>query len=336
MPLSKSLIGQNDLKARLGKALEELPGHAFVFVGPQGIGKLSFAREFTKGLLCFNKAELGGCGQCPSCKYFEEGSHPDYKEVVLQKNDKTIKTDVIRKTICSDIFMLPQISNRKVYYVSADDLNEQSQNTLLKTLEETPEYAVIILGVSVATNLLPTILSRVVPFHFKRNTIPEVVRILSERGIEDTSSLKFFAKLSEGIPGFAISLSENEFLADQRDRMIDMLFKLKSATRSEILTDYYSFFDENKAHTDDLLIVVNTWIRDMMVYSACKSADRLINEDKADLIRKNCPTGDMVVSAFEKSGEIVQKAVRGLELNAGYENCICNMLIQMRKEISNV
>ncbi len=261
-----SLLGQDELKERLGRALKELPGHSFVFIGPDGIGKKSFAREFAQALLCEKPDRNGGCGHCPSCHYFMQGSHPDYKELLLKEKEKTIKTDVIRKLVCGDITMLPQISGRKVYFIDADDINEQGQNTLLKTLEEPPEYAVILLAVSASQNLLPTILSRVIHVPFQRNTTAQIEQILEtrDRAARDGAAkdsgkpYRFFAKFSDGVPGVALHLFESELFSQQREEILGKMPALPLVSRSDLLLDYFSLFDTNKPQVDDILGVMST------------------------------------------------------------------------------
>lgn len=330
-----SLIGQSNLKARLGKAILNLPGHAFVFIGPDGIGKTAFAREFAKALLCEHPDENGGCGHCHGCQYFISGAHPDYKELLLKEKEKNIKTDVIRKTICGDISMMPQISTRKVYFIDADDVNEQGQNTLLKTLEEPPEYAVLILAVSAAQNLIPTILSRVIHIPFQRNTTEEIERILIARGADKEAPIRFLSKFSDGIPGVAIHFLESEVFANQREETISKTMQLPQASRSDLLIDYYSFFESNKTQVDDILGIMGTWIRDLTVYAACGEAAELVNEDRRQEIRKSCPVGEHRIRALANAAGIIQTARRGIALNSSFENCVCNMLLQLRKELNN-
>lgn len=330
-----SLSGQKSLKARLGKAIAELPGHAFVFIGPDGIGKKAFAREFAMALLCEDPGTDGGCGLCSNCRYFIEGTHPDYKELLLKDKDKTIKTEVIRRSICGDIMMMPQIAFRKVYFVDADDLNEQGQNALLKTLEEPPEYAVIILAVSSSRNLLPTVLSRSVIVPFQRNTTEEIVLILSKHDKDNKANLDFLAKYSGGIPGAALHFMDSEIFIQQREELIGLISKLAYASRSELLIDYFSFFDANKAQIDDLYRIMDTWIRDLIVYNTCKDKADLINEDKRSLIRESCPEGGNSADALLKAAQIVHSAQKAAAMNSSFENCVCNMLLQLRKELKN-
>lgn len=330
-----TLTGQQDLKARLGKALEELPGHAFIFAGPKGIGRHAFASEFARGLLCSNPGPDGGCGVCRSCICFREGTHPDYKEILLNAKDKTIKTDNVRKVLVGDIGMMPQISARKVYFICADDLNEQSQNVILKTLEEPPGYAVIILSASSLQNVLPTVLSRSIPVNFERYSLSQVEEIVAGKGFKDKGTSGFFAKLADGIPGAALSFLENDDLSGLRDEVIEHIKKLPSAGRAELLLDYFSFFEENKPVVEELLLILNAWFRDTIVYLTSGETDQLINKDKSRDIQEFSEKNNLSIEKMLRSVQISEKARVALELNAGFEICICNMLLMLRKELSN-
>ena len=140
-----SIIGQTKAKARLVTALLGTPGHAYAFAGPDGIGKTFLARKFAQALLCRQSGKDGACGRCPSCRHFDHGVHPDYRELQIEPKEKNIKIDRVRQTVCRDVDLRPQFGDRKVYLLAADHLNEQGQNALLKTLEEPPEYCFFLL-----------------------------------------------------------------------------------------------------------------------------------------------------------------------------------------------
>ncbi|MHB8962530.1 MAG: DNA polymerase III subunit [Saccharofermentanales bacterium] len=330
-----ALTGQYDLKARLGRAIAVLPGHAFIFAGPEGIGRHTFASEFARGLLCSDPGPDGGCGACRSCICFREGTHPDYKEILLNAKDKTIKTDNVRKVLVGDIGMMPQISKRKVYFISADDLNEQSQNVILKTLEEPPEYAVIILSANSLQSVLPTVLSRSIPVGFERYTLSEVEEIIAAKGFKDKGTSGFFAKLADGIPGAALSFLENDGLSGLRDEVIDHAMKLPIAGRAELMLDYYPFFEENKPVIEELLLILNAWFRDTVVYLSTGESGQLINKDKSRDIKEFSEKNHLTIEKMLRSVQIAEKARVELGLNAGFEICICNMLLMLRKELSN-
>jgi len=331
------LIGQDELRACLDKVFKKSSGHAFVFVGPDGIGKHSFAFEFAKGVLCEKDYIFGGCKICPSCKYMSSGSHPDYREVTLKENDKTIKTDAVRSMFCSDTVLLPQISEKKVYFLDGDYLNEQSQNAILKTTEEIPEYAVLIVAVSTLQTLLPTLVSRMVPINFKRYSHDEINRIIESKAI-NSDEAEFYSGLAEGIPGLALKMSQNEFLPQAREFIYTMLFDMSNISKSDLLTEYFQFFESNKDYIEDLFLLINCWFRDATVFLSLQEDDksvRLISQEKKDIFREKFDNIKITKHSIRKAFASVAKASKGLEMNAGFENCICNMLIQIRKEFPN-
>lgn len=139
-----------------------LVGHAYLFVGKNGIGKKLFAKEIAKGIMCSNAEGINYCDNCEACNTFDSGS--DFKIIYPTKG--VIKVDEIRD-FCSELFLLPTKAKHKVFIVDeAECMNEQAQNALLKVLEEPPLYAVIILITSNKEKLLHTIKSRVTEISF--------------------------------------------------------------------------------------------------------------------------------------------------------------------------
>lgn len=161
----EALIGNNHIKVTLNELVENKTiSHSYIFKGIEGIGKKQFAREFAKNIMCLNR---NGCeDKCSSCIKFNANSHPDYNEIF--PDGKKIKIDQIRK-LQEKVSEKPIISEKKIYILDdADMMTEESQNCLLKTLEEPPEYAVIILIVTDDNKLLPTIKSRCVMIKFNK------------------------------------------------------------------------------------------------------------------------------------------------------------------------
>ena len=131
--------------------------HAYLLNGEDGSGKMTLAKAFAKALLC-EKHE--GCGQCTPCRQADTGNHPDLIYITHEKYE--IRVDEIRQGINETIDIKPYSSNYKIYIVDdADRMNVGAQNALLKTLEEPPEYAVILLLTNNKDRLLETILSDV-------------------------------------------------------------------------------------------------------------------------------------------------------------------------------
>jgi DNA polymerase-3 subunit delta' len=144
---------------------------SYLFLGPSGIGKRTFAMKLAKALLCTNSPEddLNPCDQCDSCRLFDAGTHPDIDVVGLLPGKKFLSIDQFlgaderrhREGLCHNIGLRPMMGRRRVAIIDdADHLNTESANCLLKTLEEPPSGAVLILIGTNRSRQLPTILSR--------------------------------------------------------------------------------------------------------------------------------------------------------------------------------
>ena len=211
-----------------GLAADRL-GHAYLFAGPEGVGKYKTAREWARLLLCAHpRVEQGtdgpfadSCGSCESCALVDAGSHPDYAHVykeLLQytegnKDKKTpveLTIDVIREFLIDQVSGRPTMSSRKVFVVSeAQKLNVSSQNALLKVLEEPPSYCTILLLCTRLEDLLPTIRSRCQIIRFGPVEEKRIVTHLTAEGL-DSRQAAFFARLAQGSLGLACQWSRLE------------------------------------------------------------------------------------------------------------------------------
>jgi len=192
--------------------------HAYIFGGAEGVGKFTTAVEWGKLLLCKDPSgEKGGgdsCGACESCRAFEAEAHPDfniiYKELIQYtkdgKNKKTpvdLPIDVIREFLIEKVSMRPTLSSRKVFIVKeAERLNRHSQNSLLKILEEPPEYCCIILLCTRLESLLATTKSRCQIVRFGGVDEDVISGKLKEMGVGQDQG-RYFGRLARGSLGLA-------------------------------------------------------------------------------------------------------------------------------------
>lgn len=207
----ENIIGNDNVKESLIKAVNSnTVSHSYLFTGKSGIGKKIFAKELAKKVMCLGK------DNCESCIKFNANSNPDFQIII--PDGKAIRIDQIRN-LQSKIVEKPIISNKKVYIIdNADTMTEESQNCLLKTLEEPPEYAMIILIASNENRILQTIKSRCIIIKFED---------LTDRQISNFLHLdnKELVKLCGGSLENAAKIEENKDIYIRLKQMTDDLQK---------------------------------------------------------------------------------------------------------------
>lgn len=194
----------------------------FLFVGPEGIGKLAFANKLAQSLLCQKKpAEaLAPCGACDACAQVLAGTHPDLLRVAKPADKSAIPLDLLIGTgerrmhegLCHDISLRSFFGGRKVAIIDdADHLNVEGANALLKTLEEPPRDSVIILIGTSVEKQLPTIRSRSQIVTFRPLDSQIVARLLvAEGAVDDPQTADRLALYSGGSLGRARTLADAE------------------------------------------------------------------------------------------------------------------------------
>ena len=185
--------------------------HAYIFAGPEGVGKFTTARQFAKLLLCKSPVIepdfADSCGECESCRLLEAGSHGDFEHVYKELLEFTkegkgkappvqFPIDVVREFLIEKVPHKPTLSRRKVFVLSeAEKLNTASQNCLLKVLEEPPAYCCIILLCTRLDKLLPTIRSRCQSIRFGPVDEEKIADKLKAMGLDEDRA-DYFARLS--------------------------------------------------------------------------------------------------------------------------------------------
>ena len=196
--------------------------HTFLFVGPAGVGKRSFALRLAATLLCPNRPVdlLDPCGQCGSCLQVAAGTHPDLLEVRKPADKSFIPLELfigpkekrMQQGLCHDISLKPYMGGRRVAIIDdADHLNEEGANSLLKTLEEPPARSVLILIGTSLDRQLPTIRSRAQTIRFRPLPVEVVAQQLVARGIaNDRATADQLARYSGGSVTQAAELADPE------------------------------------------------------------------------------------------------------------------------------
>jgi len=215
-PLFADIVGQSMAVAMLERALQQGPSHAYLFVGPPGVGKTEAALAFAAGLACPDS----GCGTCMTCKRVQEGMHPDVEVVSPEGN-------FIRKEEIAEINLhaayRPFEAQAKVYvFLDADSFNVDAANAFLKTLEEPPPHVYFILVSDRPERLLPTVVSRCQAVLFSPVALPAMIDDLHRRCGLSAKQAALLARVAGGNLHYARELATSEDTRRQRTLLLDL------------------------------------------------------------------------------------------------------------------
>ncbi len=285
-----NIIGHEFQREALMRAVREnRVSHAYLFFGPDGVGKKLIALEFGKILNCTIKGDLNiaRC-DCPSCKKIEKGIHPDVF-LIEHKGVKDIKVDQVREEVEDRLFFRPYEGRFKLAIVDESHrMNSSAQNAFLKTLEEPPPDSVIILITSQPQALLPTIRSRCQSLEFK--PLPEgvIVDEIKRRTNLSLDECIIASRLSGGSLGKALDLDKN--LLSDRKEIITKLSSINPKHASEVF-GFVELVLKGSASGDVerlglIFEVISLWLRDIVLLKVGFGNDSLSNRDLTSVTRK--------------------------------------------------
>lgn len=280
-----SMIGQEAVKEHLQKSLQSAKiSHAYIFYGEKGSGKKSLAELFARTLQC-GQGKTEPCNQCISCKQALHYNHPDIIYVQHEK-PAIISVDEIRKQVNNSIGIKPYSSDHKVYIIDeAEKMNVQAQNALLKTLEEPPSYAVIILLTSNLEALLQTIRSRCVTLTMKPISDVQIQRYLMKEEKLPDYKAGICVAFARGNVGRAKELATSTEFEELKDETLQLLQQLPDKSLSEVVAFAKTKADKN-ANTEAFLELLQMWYRDVLLYKATGNAKQLIFGEELSHIKK--------------------------------------------------
>lgn len=294
----ENIIGNTNIKTVLEKSIKQNKlSHSYLFVGTQGIGKKMIATEFAKMILCLDDNKY--CNHCKSCIEFDTNNNPDF--VLISSDGNNIKIEQIRD-IQKRIQEKPIISEKKVYIIdNADLMTTEAQNCLLKTLEEPPEFAVIILIGSNSNTFLPTIKSRCTIMNFNKISDEEMTKYLREKcDVKNIDQNMLY--MYQGSIGKALELKEKQEEYKNIENIINNINRydlIDFINNAEILY-------KSKEEINDILDYINVI---------------LFNKAKDEYLYTNCI-------------QIVENTKKRLKQNANYDMSIDNMLFNIWEEIN--
>lgn len=285
---------------------------SFLFAGEQDLGKFTTAYNFSKTLLCQKEnKEWGGCGNCANCQLVEKNLHPDLK--IINTPFDTITIDEIRgneekniEGIIQFLSFYPQLANYRIAIVNeAEKMNNEAQNAFLKTLEEPPPQAIIILITSQPEKLAPTLLSRLLILKFHRAKKEKLMKyLIKEYSLEEKQALKV-AQESNGKIGLAINLLDKSFEKEREDYWNEFLNIVKSdfITRSTYFENLIKKLknkrylpDNDKKATAGIRKVLTIWLEKLEKEIKKETSSFPLSEDKKIKLTKELLKAHEIIS----------------------------------------
>ncbi len=323
----KNVIGHNNIIEHLKKAVaNKKVSQAYIFSGEDGSGKRMLASIFAKTLLCEVHGEEP-CNKCKSCLQIEGNNQPDLIYVTHEK--ASIGVDEIRIQLNNDIMIKPYSSSYKIYIIDeAEKMTEQAQNALLKTIEEPPEYAIIMLLTTSLGKLLPTIQSRCVNLELR--VVPEksIQQFLMEKKQIPDYLAEISAAFSRGNVGRAIKYASSEDFIQSKDTIVHVLRHIDEMELYEIM-DALKEFSAHKLDIEDYIDLMLLWYRDVLLFKVTNDPNRLLYKSEVRYIAKQASKSDY--EGIEAIIEAMDKAKIRLKANVNFEVAIELMLLSIKE-----
>jgi len=279
--------------------------HAYLFTGPQGIGKRTLAINFFKALNCQAPPQPGQmCNACPACTRIEQMAHPDLDVLQAEQEGGTLRVDQIR-ALQRNLSLTPyQARYRMGLLLRFEEANQNAANALLKTLEEPSPQVVLILTAESAERLLPTITSRCEVLRLGPVPLPIVSENLQARWGLSSGEADLLAHLSGGRMGYALKLHADSEKLEQRQSWLDDLTHLLDSGRVARFSYAESLAKDKETARQVLQVWLSYW-RDILLRTSGASAP-LINLDRADEIEKvsskiDLPTAYRTVNSLQRT-----------------------------------
>lgn len=300
--------------------------HAYILNGEDGMGKNLLASIFAAALQC-EAHDVNPCGVCKSCLQAVSGNHPDIKHITHEK--ASISVDDIRNQLNNDVQIKPYSSKYKVYIIDeAEKLTEQAQNALLKTIEEPPEYAIILLLTNNSNLFLETIVSRCVNLNLKAVPKESIKKYLMEQVKVPDYQAELSATFSNGNLGKAIQLSNSEEFSFMKEEVVRLMKSVDDYELSQIM-ETIKKIAENKSVIHSYLDLILIWYRDVLMFKATMDANLIFYKDEVQDIKKQ---------GSNKSFEALDHIIKALEdtkkrllANVNFEIAMELLLLAMKE-----
>lgn len=323
------IVGQEQLKEHLENAIKmNKVSHAYIINGERSSGKEFIAKTFAMALQCENRQGIEPCQECHSCKQALSGNQPDIIFVTHEKPG-TIGVDDIRSQINGDVAIKPYSSPRKIYIMNeGEKMTVQAQNALLKTLEEPPEYAVILILTTNVDSLLPTILSRCVVLNMKPVKDAQIKKFLMENMEIPDYKADVCVAFARGNVGKARLLAKSEEFDKVKEEAITLLKYIGEMELNEVVAAIKKI-NEYKFDVNDYLDILSIWYRDVLLFKATHDVNNLIFREEIQYIRKVADKS--TYEGIEKIIDALEKSKQRLNANVNFDLTMELLLLTIKE-----
>ena len=316
MAVFRDIIGQEHIKEHLLNSLSTGKiSHAYIINGEKSTGKEFIAKVFAMALQC-EREGTDPCQECHSCKQALTNNHPDIIRVMHEKPN-TIGVDDIRTQVNNDVGIKPYSGPYKVYIINeAEKMTQQAQNAILKTLEEPPAYAVILLLTSNVNSLLPTILSRCVVLNMKPVSDELVKKYLMEQLQVPDYKAEVCVAFARGNIGKAKALASSEDFENVKAEALALLKYIQDMELNEVIAAIKKI-TEYKLEINDYLDICAIWYRDALLFKATHDANHLVFREELQALRRTAQHSSY--EGIETILKALDTAKRRLDANVNFE-----------------
>lgn len=324
------IIGHEDIVKHFKSSIElGKVSHAYILNGEKGSGKKTLAGIVVKSLQC-ESGDPDPCGTCKSCLQAESGNQPDIIWVNHEKPN-VISVDEIRSQIVNDIDLKPYSSKYKIYIIpDAQMMNPQAQNALLKTLEEPPEYVIIMLLTNNMDKFLPTILSRCIVLNFKPVQPLQMMEYLVTQLGVDQDKARFCTDFAQGNLGKAVRLAISTDYNDIREDSIRLLRRIQDMEMDEVILAVKNM-GKYKLDITDYIDIMTMWFRDILMVKISNSPNKILFKKEFSVMKKQASKASY--EGLEQILEAMDKLKVRLEANVNFDIAMELTLLTIKENL---
>lgn len=324
----RDIVGHEDIIRHFRSSIEmNRISHAYIINGEVDSGKKLLARAFAATLQC-EKGETEACGVCKSCIKMASGNHPDIIWVTHEKPN-VISVDEVREQVVDSISTKPYESKYKIYIIpDAQYMNVQAQNAILKTIEEPPEYGIIILLTSNLGKILETVVSRCIVLNTKPVRERDMLGYLTKKMGLTEDRAYFCLDFAQGNLGKAIKLAGNTEYVQVIDSVVEVMKKIQRLDVEE-LASAMEHIQKFKMSINDYMDLMMMWYRDVLMLKVTGNIDKLLFKGEYSTIRQQAQV--LSYKAIEDKIDAIARAKTRLDVNANFDVTMELLLLTLKE-----